>query len=462
MDSTIAAISSPPGPGLRGVIRISGPAAQSVVASVLAGEAELESRTAFSARFHDGGGEQPCLVLWMPGPASYTREDVAEFHLPGAPPLLKAALERLLEAGCVAAAPGEFTRRAFLNGRLDLTQAEGVLELVEATNDAERRAALALVEGGLASRIDELRDGLEDLRALTEASLDFDETDTGHVPLDELQRRVAEIEHSLEQALAWEVRRQGPSALPRIALVGAPNAGKSALFNALVPEGRALVSDVRGSTRDGASGLWCVLGVDCLLLDAPGVDDAASGADQTAQKLAAHERATADLWLLVESSEGGGRLSPGEEMIETEPLGEPRPQGLVVWSQIDRADAAVAPGGAVPVSALERRGLQELEAAVSSLLGFGDSPGGEGDVGRAGDRAAGGSLTRELSARHRQSLLDATEAVRRGRGMLEQAAPLDLVAEALRVATDSLDGIGGRTTPEDLLDRIFARFCLGK
>src|SRR6185503_4368741 len=130
--TTIAAIASPPGPGRRGVVRISGPEAGELVRALATRPLALLGRAALELRIHDGRGEQPCLLLWMPGPASYTREDVAELHLPGAPPLLAAALARLLALGCAPAAPGEFTRRAFQNGRLDLTQAEGVMELVQA------------------------------------------------------------------------------------------------------------------------------------------------------------------------------------------------------------------------------------------------------------------------------------------------------------------------------------------
>jgi tRNA modification GTPase len=170
--TTIAAIASPPGGALRGILRLSGPASAALARAVLASSPRLPAtRTALRDRFDDGAGTQPVLALWMPGPRSYTREDVLELHLPGAEPLLGRALGRLLELGATPAQPGEFTRRAFLNGRLDLTRAEAVLELVEATNDAERRAATRLLAGGLAERVAALRDALDDVRALAEASL---------------------------------------------------------------------------------------------------------------------------------------------------------------------------------------------------------------------------------------------------------------------------------------------------
>ena len=271
---TICAVSSPPGAGARGVIRISGPESADLVRRtvVVDGEpARPGERCASRGRFLDGIGEQPVLLLWMPGPHSYTREDVAELHLPGAPPLLERALARLVELGARVAGPGEFTRRAFENGRIDLTRAEGVLELVEASGEAERRAAAKLLMGGLARRVGPLRDGLEELRALCEASLDFDESDTGHVPEAELERLFEAVGEGLEEALGWEVGRAATSGLPRIALVGAPNAGKSTLFNRLAhaePSAGAvripaLVTDRAGTTRDGLQTSWTVAGCAC-------------------------------------------------------------------------------------------------------------------------------------------------------------------------------------------------------
>jgi len=206
----------------------------------------------------------------MPGPRSFTREDVAEFHLPGSQPLLVAALARLLELGARPAAAGEFTRRAFHSGRIDLTRAEGVLALIRARNEAEVRSASALLFGGLARRIEGLRAELDGLRALCEASLDFDETDTGHVPEEELERRAAQGVRGLREAREWEERRAPASLVPRIVLAGRPNAGKSRLFNRLA-RGEVLVSDHAGTTRDTVNATWTLAGVDCLLVDTAGL-----------------------------------------------------------------------------------------------------------------------------------------------------------------------------------------------
>jgi tRNA modification GTPase len=445
MGTTIAAIASPPGPGLRGVLRLSGPEARELLRALARRPLELSARSAFATRIFDGTGEQPALVLWMPGPASYTREDVGELHLPGAPALLAAAFARLIALGARAAAPGEFTRRAFLNGRLDLSQAEGVLELVEAAGERERRAALVLLEGGLAARLAALRQGFVDLRALVEASLDFDALDTGHVPEAELDAQAGALALELEQALAFEVRRQSPRALPRVVLAGRPNAGKSTLFNALVPGAEALVSPVAGSTRDGVHGLWTLALGTCLLCDAPGLAPPAGEADRLAQEFAARERESADLILeLVDAS--------ASDTAEEAPA-EGRPRRLCLWSRIDRPGARPAPAGAYPVSAVTGAGLLDLAQAVGAVL-FGSASGAA--------LAEEGGFLRELSARHRGALLDAARELAESRRWIAQGEPLDLVAEGLWRATDALDRVSGRTLPEDLLDRIFARFCLGK
>ena len=457
--TTIVAISSPPGPAVRGVLRLSGPATPDLVAAVFTGVPSAGERAfgvpprrgVFAGRLRDARGSLPARLLWMPAPHSYTREDVAEFHLPGAASLLDAALERLLALGAVPAAPGEFTRRAFLNGRLDLTEAEGVLELIEASGEGERRAAGLLLGGGLARRVAALREVVEDLRGLCEASLDFDEADTGHVPVPELAARAADAAALLDEALGWEVRRQAPRALPRVVLHGAPNSGKSSLFNALLrPALGALVSTHAGTTRDFLTGVWELPGgAACLLLDVPGLDPGAGeGVDGAAQVLAARERGHAALVLHVTGSEAAVRDATG-----TADGGERAPAPEIrVHSKVDLHpgdSSALGPG--VATSAVTGAGLVELGRAVEEALGLAPRAGG-----------AEGGLARELFARHRHSLLAARGGLEEARCMLEDRASLDLVAEVLRGASTALDGISGHTAAEDVLDRIFSRFCIGK
>ncbi len=453
---TIAAIASPPGAALRGVIRLSGPASASIVASAAQLDRALGPRGAYRGRLRDGRGEQPLLLLWMPAPHSYTREDVAELHLPGSPWLLDAALKRVLELGAELAQPGEFTRRAFERGRIDLLQAEGVLEVVAAGDSAERRAGLALLAGGLGQRVSALRDQLADLRALCEASLDFDETDTAGVPAAELLELGARAARALDEALAYEERREPLSDLPRVVLAGAPNAGKSTLFNRLCPGARALVSDLAGTTRDFLVGLWPLGPRGVRLIDTAGLDMALAATaepDRLAQSRAREQQAAADLVLWLADPTVAAPLDVQRDLAAL-PEG---PALCLVWTKSDlgpeppRLAGATADRAIVRASAASGAGLADLAGLVQGILGL-DQPSAADEPGPA----------RALGLRHRRALEIAREALREGLSGIAAALPLDLAAEALRRATDALDGIQGRTTPEDVLDRIFARFCLGK
>ncbi|MDP6520730.1 MAG: 50S ribosome-binding GTPase [Planctomycetota bacterium] len=475
--TTIAAVATPAGSGERGVLRLSGPHSRAILRQLWLGPApDLAARGFHRGRVADGRGEQPVLLVWMPRPASYTREDVAELHTLGAPPLVAALFERLLALGAEAAAPGEFTRRAFINGRLDLTRAEGVLALVESRTEDQRRAATTLLSGGLERLLSPPMEGLEDLRALAEAGLDFSPEDTGHVERDEQLERGAAVILQLDRALAFEAARIAPGGLPRVVLYGAPSAGKSTLFNALVeagPGGPALVHAEPGTTRDRLRGLWHLSppsvteplqppssspGISVELWDTPGPASAAQGAAALAQDAARDAWTSADLilWVVDSNAPHPGREPPG-----------PAPR-ILVWSQCDRPESAAPPPEAsVParaVSALTGQGLAELARAVHGAL----SPGSQAcqvqgtEIGAALASGESAGLLRELSAHHRQALLAARRALAQALRDLAEGGEEDLFAEGLRQASANLGRITGSTAPEDLLARIFDRFCIGK
>jgi tRNA modification GTPase len=436
---TIAAIGTPPGGAARALIRLSGPRAGEIVAAVWRGPFERGARALFRGRIDDGVGTQPALLAWMPAPRSFTREDVAELSLPGAEALARAALARLVELGARPAEPGEFTRRAFHSGRIDLSRAEGLLELVLAGNEAQRAAAAELVSGGLAARVEALRSDLLDLAALSEASLDFEESDTGHVPAAELEARGASLLAKLDEALAFEGARARRGGEPRVLLSGAPNAGKSTLFNALVGRDEALVHEQAGTTRDLLRAELALGDGSCLLVDSAGLEAGQDGVGREAQARTRAALAAADalLWV-VDSSRGV--LDPPPEL----PAATPK---LCVWSQIDRPGAAPAPDGWLAVSARTGRGLSELREALGRLL----------------ERGAGESgPLRELSLRHEAALREARLRLASGLAAQRAGASFELLSEDLQRALAALDEISGASTREDVLDRIFARFCIGK
>ena len=445
---TIAAIASPAGPGARGVIRVSGPRAAELVRATT-DAIELSSRTIAAARFHDGRGTQPVLVLWMPGPRSFTREDVAEFHLPGSPPLLARALQRLIDLGAAPAEPGEFTRRAFLSGRIDLTRAEGVLALVVAHNESQARAARSLLFGGLESRVAAARDALVDARTLCEASLDFDENDTGHVPRDEIAALLARARERLDDAAGFESARTAPSDAPRFVLAGAPNAGKSALFNALAEDGSALVSPRAGTTRDVLESTLRLEGASVRLLDTAGLDTATSDNERAAQarSRAALESADFVVWVVDASTASREALARASSELGASPR-------HLAWNKVDLAPAPppewtreLGVESCTPVSARTGVGIEALRTALARAV--------------TAARAASG-LERETAQRHRATLAAARIEVDAAGRALAGGDALELAAEHLRLATEALDGVSGATTAEDVLDRIFARFCLGK
>jgi len=478
LSDTIAAIASARGAAERAVLRVSGELAAEVARSTCTVDHVPfvpRSRGAIEVDFDDGEGAYPALAMWMPGPRSFTAEDVLELHLPGQPALVDAALECVLGKGVRLAEPGEFTRRAFENGRIDLTRAEGVSALVAARSAAERRAALALLSGGLDRRLADLRGRLDAARSLSEASLDFDEADTGHVPLEEIASLVRDIRTGLDGALGWERQRTLHAGRPRVALVGAANAGKSTLFNALVKgdlaaaSGPAIVSDAEGTTRDTKRGAWELTeGVEAELIDTAGRSepsqvDASAGAAHPALEIGEANGIaavrSADWALLVVDA-----CAPAMNHDVGLPDGCHPARTALLWNQVDREAAAPEPVGGLAalglpwraISGAEGTGVAELGAWCAELLGFGGD--GEGD----GTGALAGSLEAGLGARHLGALRAALDGIDRALGSIGLGMPLDLVAEDLRASTDALDEISGRTTPEDLLDRIFAQFCLGK
>jgi tRNA modification GTPase len=416
------------------VVRVSGAmAARSLEA--LAGSVPAPRTARFAALDDPATGEaiDRGLVLWFPGPASFTGEDVAEFHVHGGPAVVAALLAALGRLGdCRLAEPGEFTRRAFLNGKLDLTQAEGLGDLIAAETAAQRRQALGQMAGGFARLADDWAGRLTRTLAHVEAAIDFPDED---LPDDLLgpARAVAEaLEREICGRLAdgrrGEILRDGLS----VALIGPPNSGKSSLMNALSGRDAAIVSAQAGTTRDVIEIHLDLGGYPVILADTAGIREGADPIEAEGIRRARARAAAADLRLLVLDA-GAPEALAGFADLRDEAT-------LLVWN---KTDLAAAPGDGLSVSAATGQGLaalvEALAARAEGVLAGGDAP----------------VVTRE---RHRVALEDCVDCLARAVAGQDPA----LIAEDLRLAARALGRITGRVDVEDLLDVIFRDFCIGK
>jgi tRNA modification GTPase len=377
-------------------------------------------------------------VAFWPGSRTYTGQPLIEIHAPGSPPLLRAILSGCLSRGARLAEPGEFTLRAFLSGRIDLTQSEAVLGVIDATTPAQLDQALRQLAGGLASPIQDLRDRLADVLAHLEANLDFaEEPDVDPLGSEALATSLGEAASEV-RALADRFRgRDRPEGRPRVVLVGPPNAGKSRLFNALLGLDRAIVSPVAGTTRDYLEAPCDCDGLIIDLVDTAGAEEAGGAIEKQAQAAREGQSAVADLRLACRSWD-----SPSLERSDTT---TDRPT-LLIWTKADASDHP-ASGDRLSTSAATGEGIDRLKRAIAealrSRLADGDLP--AGTAARCG----------EALARAERSLEAAAETFRLGGGE-------ELVAVDLRQGLDDLGRVVGAVVTDDLLDRIFRKFCIGK
>jgi tRNA modification GTPase len=443
MRDTIFAPATAQGRAAVAVIRISGLEAGRAL-TALAGRLPRPRRASVrTLRSADGAPLDAALVIWFPGPESYTGEDVAELQLHGGSAVVAAVTRALLALGLRLAEPGEFTRRAFEAGRLDLDQAEGVADLVDAETEAQARQALAQLEGALGKRYETWRRRLTEALAFVEAAVDFPDEE---VPADVAGRAlpaVRELALELEAALADAARGERVRDGYRVALIGAPNAGKSALFNALLRRDAAIVTPTAGTTRDVLEAGLVTEGYKVVLADMAGLRVAGDPIEAEGVRRARAWAEAADLRIwVVDAAASEGRWREGAELA--------RAADLLVLAKSDLPAGAdrMAAGGqrcAIEVSAQTGAGVEALAAAlaarVTSALGGADFP----------------AVTRE---RHAGLLRDALSSLNR-----VDAAALDapeLAAEDLRLAARALERVTGRIGAEDVLDIVFSSFCIGK
>lgn len=437
LTDTIFALASGAGRAAIAVLRVSGPAAGTVLAA-LAGE-RPPPRLAALRHLRDARGEtlDRALVLWFPGPASYTGEDSAELHLHGGRAVVAAVSDVLVALGARPAEPGEFTRRAFLNGRLDLTQAEGIADLIAAETEAQRRQALRQSEGALSRVTAAWSDRLARLLAHQEAAIEFAEEG---LPTD-LDARVREGAAALRAEMAAHLADGGRGERLRegvtVAIVGAPNAGKSSLLNALVGKEAAIVSSRAGTTRDVVEARLDLGGVPVTIADTAGLRESSDEIEAEGVRRARLRAGEANIVLA---------LFAADQPADAETLDLVTPErSLVVASKVDLAPPPAELAGQVPlaVSVRTEEGLANLHArlaeAVAALTGLGQDS----------------VLTRP---RHRAALSMAAAWL----GEAEAAALPEVTAEALRAAADALGRLTGRVDVETILDMVFRDFCIGK
>jgi tRNA modification GTPase len=444
----IAAIATPAGRGGIGVVRVSGPDLSVIVAGLVG--RPLAPRVATVAPFRGEQGEtlDQGLALLFPAPASYTGETVLELHGHGGPAVLALLLNRCLDLGARLAAPGEFTKRAFLNGKLDLAQAEGVADLIEAATTTAARAAARSLTGAFSREVHRVVDALVELRMFTEATLDFPEEDVAFVRGADAAGKLG----ALREHLAGLVARARQGSLLReglgVVLIGQPNVGKSSLLNQLVGEDVAIVTPVPGTTRDAIRGSIEIGGIPLHVIDTAGLRPTGDAVEKLGIERTWAAVAQADLALIVTDAREPDH--PADAAIAARLPGElPR---IIVRNKIDLAgiDASSARhsgASVVLLSAKTGAGIDLLREAILASVG-------------APADMEGSFLARE---RHLRALHTAASHLAVAATHLELAAPpLELFAEELRLAQEELAAITGEFTADDLLGVIFSRFCIGK
>jgi tRNA modification GTPase len=456
-NDTIAAISTPPGAGGIGIIRMSGTLSLSVLQSIFAAK---DSSCRFDShhfyyghiqRENNGKILDEVLAVFMASPRTYTREDVVEIHCHGSYLVLQNVLELILEQGVRLADPGEFTKRAFLNGRIDLTRAEAVIDVLAAKTRKGVDLAQEQLSGALYERIEPVRASLLNMRAIIEVAIDFPDEDVDIISEYDLLARIEkEIEkpvHSLlQQAEQGKIYRDGIT----VVIAGLPNVGKSSLLNTILQENRALVTEIPGTTRDSIEEYVDICGMPVRLIDTAGIREKADEVEELGIRRAKELINLADLVLfMVDASKP---LSEDDIQLYRSVSHKPT---LIVINKVDlaghdRVDVGrlAANCETVPVSASEQYNIDSLKEKIFKSIATGVDQWEEGGCAP--------------NLRHKIALKKALDACRRAADTLSGGLSIDLIAVDLQDCLDHLGDIVGVTTTEDILDVIFEEFCLGK
>ncbi len=450
---TIVALSTPPGESGIAVIRISGARAQETLDG-LTGRKTRESHRIYHERLVDEEGRiiDEALVVMMKAPNSYTGEDVVEISCHGGLQVVSEILEAAMRLGVMPAAPGEFTRRAFMSGKLDLAQAEAVADLIASETKLQRQVAIEHLEGGLSKSVREIEERILEHLALVELSIDFTEEELPTYDTNEMTASAEGLVEKLETVLKTDVAGLKLRHGMRITILGARNTGKSSLYNALIGEERAIVSPVPGTTRDLLRERIHIEGFTYYLEDTAGI--AETGCEIEARGISIGRRAArgADIVLFVID----GSLEPEESVLDelgriggAETLCVLNKKDLGLSLDEEAAAKRLGVERVVAVSALEGTGLNGLRRWIHETSVSGSAA----DVGR--ERIA-------VNARQAEALREVSEGLERFIASAREGAPAELLSADLRSAAESCGLVTGRSVTDDLLDTIFSRFCIGK
>jgi len=448
-NETIAAVATPPGKGGIGIIRMSGPQSLSIASSIC-GESPT-SRIAKYCSFKDASGKilDKGIVLFFPGPASYTGEDVIELQGHGGQVVLNSTLEQTLQLGARLARPGEFTERAFHNNKLDLLQAEAVADLIDSASSEAANSALRSLNGEFSSRIENLLHELIAIRVLVEGALDFPEEEIDIINTSDLSKKIEKslesIDSIISQARNGQVLKEGIN----VAIIGAPNVGKSSLLNVLSQTNKAIVASSPGTTRDIVEEKILIGGMPLHIVDTAGIRKTKDSVEQEGIERAKKAIDKADLVLLVREA------TPSAELAECQ-ISHLVPQekpGIVIYNKIDLLDKPTLgnrPESDRPVvflSAKTEEGLEGLKDKIKQLMGI----------------ANPGEIVLPGRTRHIHALEKASAALVKATNELKSKKPaLELMAADLQLAQQCIETITGKSTPDDLLGEIFSSFCIGK
>ena len=455
LDETIAAIATPLGQGGLAVIRLSGDRALTIADSLFAPGGKSRTRLA-AAKTHtlhyghivrDGQRLDEVIVSVMKAPATFTREDVVEISCHGGIRSTKTVLDAVLDAGPRLALPGEFTKRAFMHGRIDLAQAEAIADLIHARTDLALSAANEQLAGKLSQRINKLRDDLMHVLAHIEANIDFPDEDIEPDTLSGLVQRLENAGRLIDELLSTANEGQLIRRGIRAAIIGRPNVGKSSLLNQLLGRDRAIVSAVAGTTRDTISEEAQIRGIAVVFIDTAGLQESDDPIEREGIRRSRESLIQADLILhVIDASEA---LTSDDQVYLADFDGKPR---ILVLNKSDlpnRLDQTESKGSPiVSVSCLNGQGIEPLKESIRNLVWDGD--------------ITSEMLEVMINSRHQEALRRANDSLRTALEQLLAGTPLDLVALDLRIGTNAVGEIVGQTTTEDLLDSIFSTFCIGK